>query len=95
LKKALPDDLGGVFVFVLILNMYTVHLEPLGIIHDFRLIADINTLTLQKISYLGIHLQDRSAPLKEKEKKPADSACHLFTAAAEAAAGVIWQIDRR
>jgi len=30
--------------------------------------ADINTLTLQKISYLGIPLQDRSAPLKEKEK---------------------------
>jgi hypothetical protein len=29
--------------------------------------ADINTLTLQKISYLDIHLQDRSAPLKEKE----------------------------
>jgi len=57
--------------------------------------ADINTLTLQKISYLGIPLQDRSAPLKEKEKKPADSACHLFTAAAEAAAGVIWQVDRR
>jgi hypothetical protein len=54
--------------------------------------ADINTLTLQKISYLGIHLQNRSAPLKEK--KPADSACHLFSAAAEAA-GVIWQIVRR
>jgi hypothetical protein len=63
-------------------------------IHECKWIAaDINTLTLQKISYLGIHLQDRSAPLKEKEKKPADSACHLFLAAAEA--GVIWQIDRR
>jgi hypothetical protein len=40
--------LGGAFVFVLILNMYTIHLETLGAIHDFQCIAANLSLETKK-----------------------------------------------
>ena len=43
IEKALPDDLGGASVFV---HISIIHLELLRIIHDFRLIAVIESRQL-------------------------------------------------